>query len=607
MTEWNEDIISTETAGTLDGLFRERVRRSPNKVANRSFDKQGGTWYDTTWSQMSSMVACCQQAMAHEDLEPGDRIAILMRNCREWVAFDQAALGLGLVVVPLYTDDRPDNIAFILNDAAAKLLIVHDLKLWKRLSSIDQPIESVNRIVICSNAPESPVVNEDERVRYLQQWMPTGKFDLQVCDRGTDELATIVYTSGTTGKPKGVMLSHKNILFVAHSGLLVYDIYLEDSFLSFLPLSHTFERTVGYYLAMMAGSSVAYARSIPQLAEDLQTIKPTILVAVPRIFERVYGRITQQLSKQSFIARWLFKATVSVGWKRFLARQGRARRSVFEIFWPLLDKLVASKVRVKLGGNLRLAVSGGAALSFQVARMFTGLGIHIFQGYGLTETAPIISGNPLDDNDLTSVGVPLPGVEVRIGKNDEIQVKSPGIMLGYWNNHKATKEMIGANGWLHTGDQGRIENDHIYITGRIKDILILSNGENVPPADMELAIALDPLIDQVMIIGEGRPFLGAILVLNPEEWVALANHYVVDPYKPESLKNDKIKRDILKILKKLLFEFPGHAKIRRVILTTEPWTVDNGLQTPTMKNKRNKILEHFTDEIEEVYSAGPGT
>jgi long-chain acyl-CoA synthetase len=252
-----------------------------------------------------------------------------------------------------------------------------------------------------------------------------------------------------------------------------------------------------------------------------------------------------------------------------------------------------------------MAVSGGAALSTPIAKTFIGLGVPILQGYGLTETSPVISVNVPEDNDPGSVGIPLKGIEVRIGDNDELLVKTPGMMQGYWNNHVATGEIIDAQGWLHTGDQARIERGHIYITGRIKDILVMSNGEKIPPMDMELAISLLPAVDQALVIGEGESWLAAILVLNPEQWAALARRHALDPDDETSLLDARLHKELLKGIKGSLKDFPGYAKIRRLILTCEPWTVDNGLLTPTLKVKRSRVLERFADAIRELYRSGP--
>jgi long-chain acyl-CoA synthetase len=607
MTLFTEDIISIEQARTLDGLMLHRVRRSPDTLAYRSYDTETRTWRDTRWREVGEQVARWRAALAAEGLGPGERVAVHLHNSKEWVYFDQAALACGLVVVPLYTDDRPDNIAWITENSAIRLLLVQDAGSWKRLAPALAGQDHLQRILILrsgsGDAPET--VLQDSRVRYVSDWLPERGEPLVQRDADPHALASIVYTSGTTGRPKGVMLSHHNMLSIAHSALTMIDVYQEDLFLSFLPLSHTLERTAGYYLPVMAGSGVAYARSILQLGEDLLHIRPTVLIAVPRIFERVFARIQGQMDRQSGLKRRLFRLTTEVGWHRFQRQQQRAGWHPKLLTWPLLSRLVAARVTERLGGRLRMAVSGGAALSMPIAKTFIGLGVPILQGYGLTETSPVISVNVPEDNDPGSVGIPLKGVEVRIGENDELQVKTPGMMQGYWNNHVATGEIIDAEGWLHTGDQASIERGHIYITGRIKDILVMSNGEKIPPMDMELAISLLPVVDQALVIGEGESWLAAILVLNPEEWGALARRHLLDPDDEASQLDARLHKDLLKGIKGTLKDFPGYAKIRRLILTCEPWTVDNGLLTPTLKVKRSRVLERFADAIGELYRAGP--
>ena len=606
VNQWTEDLISVESARTLDGLFVQRVHRSGESVAYRHFDRPGKAWVDVSWQQMADQVARWQDALAAESLHPGDRVAVLLRNGPEWVAFDQAAMGLGLVVVPLYTDDRPDNVAYILRDAAVKLLLIQDLGRWKRLAPAVEEEGALFRVLVLDpgREPAGPLA-EDGRLRTVSDWLPARGSGLRRRNGDPHQLASIVYTSGTTGRPKGVMLSHYNMLSVAHGALTVVACYREDVFLSFLPLSHTLERTAGYYLPVMTGATVAYARSIGQLAQDLQVIRPTVMIAVPRIFERVYGRLKDQLAAKSKLSRGMFELAVGVGWKRFLYRQGRGRWESSLLLWPMLRRLVASKIGEKLGGRLRAAISGGAPLSPEIARVFIGLEVPILQGYGLTETSPVISVNPLEDNEPASVGIPLRGVEVKIGASDELLVKSPGVMMGYWNNHAATAQMIDSDGWLHTGDQARIERNHIYITGRIKDILVLSNGEKVPPADMELAIALDPLVEQVMVVGEGRPFLTALVVLDGDFWPGLAQDCGLDPMAPESLQHPKVQSLVLAHIKDALRDFPGYAKVRKVTLLLEPWTVDNGMLTPTMKVKRPRVMAHYAEAVEAMYKEGP--
>lgn len=609
MQTFHENLISTEEAGTLDGVFARRLHRSPEGLAYRYYDKTSREWLSYTWTDMAWQIARWQQALSKEDLRPGDRVAILLRNCPEWVMWDQAALSLGLVTVPLYTDDRPDNITYILEESGVKALLVQDAGRWKRLvpSLPEEGEGKLQRVILLDSSKEaSKFSRNDERIRLAADWLPDEGGELKVRKKADPHaLASIVYTSGTTGRSKGVMLSHHNMLSVAHGGVTLLDCYEEDVFLSFLPLSHTLERTAGYYLPIMAGASVAYARSVAQLGDDLVHIRPTVLIAVPRIFERVYGKIKDQLKKKPAIARKLFHAAVDVGWCRFQYQQGRTGWSPKLMLWPLLNKLVARNVVEKLGGRLRAAVSGGAPLSPDIAKVFIGLGVPIVQGYGLTETSPVISVNPLEDNIPSSVGVTIRGTRVKIGDHDELLVRGPGVMLGYWNNHKATTEMIDPDGWLHTGDQAKIEDGHLFITGRLKDILVLSNGEKIPPADMEMAISLDPFIDQVMVVGEGRPYLTALVVLNEESWPALAKEHGLDTDDPASLSHKKLHTHILKRIKASLSDFPGYAKIRQVRLMLEPWTIEEGLITPTLKVKRPKVLEKYAEEVASMYSGGP--
>jgi len=605
---FHENLISLDEAGTLDGLFACRVRRSPEREAYRYFDKDSGLWRSYTWREMAAEVGRWQAAMRGENATCGGRAAIQLRNCPEWVMFDQAANSLGLVTVPLYTDDRPDNIAYILKEADVCILLVQDAGRWRRLSKVVPEEGPLKRILLLDDSDTArQLAVEDDRVRIIADWLPGGDAELVPREQADGRLlASIVYTSGTTGRPKGVMLSHHNMLSVAHGALTLLDCYQEDVFLSFLPLSHTLERTAGYYLCIMTGSSVAYARSVAQLGEDLLTIRPSVLVAVPRIFERVYGRIADQMEQKGGLAKKLFEMTVSIGWKRFLYQQGRGSWPPGSLLWPLLNRVVASKVVSKLGGNIRAAISGGAALNEEIAKVFIGLGVPIVQGYGLTETAPIVSANPLEDNIPGSVGIPIRGVKVKIGQNDELLVKGPGVMLGYWNNHAATAKVIGPDGWLHTGDQARIDDTgHIFITGRLKDILILSNGEKIPPADMESAIVLDPLFEQVMVVGEGRPYLTALLVLSADNWPGFAREQGLDPEAPGSLHDSKLLHAVTRRVKAALRDFPGYAKIRQVTLSLEPWSVEEGLITPTLKVKRPKVLQRYAEDVEAMYRGGP--
>jgi long-chain acyl-CoA synthetase len=307
------DKIDIDSVNNLYQLFCARVHRSPNKLAYRYFDPSSQSWKEMTWSDMADHVARWQNALGNENLSPGDRVAIMVNNCPEWVMFEQAALGLGLVVVPLYTNDRADNVSYIIDDATVKLLFIQDEEQWSELKSGCLKQSSLEKII------SKEAIPGDDTVVSIANWLPDHerRFPLAELDVHRSSLATIVYTSGTTGRPKGVMLSHHNILWNADAPGHNIAIYDNDVFLSFLPLSHTFERTVGHYLPILCGCVVAYARSIEHLAEDLINVHPTVLITVPRIFERVYNKISIQLQAKPAFARFLFESAVNVGWRRF--------------------------------------------------------------------------------------------------------------------------------------------------------------------------------------------------------------------------------------------------------------------------------------------------
>ena len=584
------DVITLEEAGSLFGLFQERVRRTPDAVAYRHFDNKTHQWQEFTWQETANRVAAIQAALSKEGLQRGDRVAIMLRNCPSWVFFEQAALGLGLVVVPLYTNDRADNVAYVLQDAGVRILLVEDDSTLKQLDSITPQLQGLERLVSvvpCGRKDDFP------RITSLDEWTVDNSTALQSIELDPFALATIVYTSGTTGRPKGVMLSHRNILFNVDAALKAFPIYREDLLLSFLPLSHMLERTLGYYIPMMCGSTVAYARSVQELAADLLSQKPTILISVPRIYERVYNKIFAQLEHKSSLAQKLFHSAVEAGWRRANGRSS--------LLWPLLKALVAKKIMAKLGGRMRLAICGGAPISPDVAKTFIGLGLNLITGYGLTETSPIISGNPENNNEPASVGVPLPGVEVKIGDHDELLTRSPSVMLGYWQNTEATQAVMTGDGWFHTGDKVRIEDNHIYIVGRLKEIIVLSNGEKVSPADMELAITMDTLFEQALVFGEGRPFLSAFVVIDTEIWKTEAVRYRFDLDDEDVLKSKAVRRFVLDRIAEQVKDFPGYAQIRAVTILDNPWCIEDGTMTPTLKLKRSVIEERCKKAIAEMY------
>lgn len=443
------------------------------------------------------------------------------------------------------------------------------------------------------------------RLEYLQDWWGSGSNTLyQSMSLDGGELATIIYTSGTTGRPKGVMLSHKNILSNAYAALQCAEFLEQDVFLSFLPLSHALERTAGCFMPMMANSKVCFARSVQQLAQDLQEVCPTVFVSVPRIYEMMYAKILSQMAQQSYFSRKVFAWAQHIGWRRFQMVSGKAGWHWSMVLWPLVKLLVVGKISRRLGGKLRYAIVGGAALDKSIARFFVSLGFPLYQGYGMTESSPVISVGRPGANDPFSVGKAVPGVEVKLAKGGELCTRSDCVMLGYYNNPQATAQAIDAEGWLHTGDIVRIGDEgYLYITGRVKDIIVLANAEKVSPQDMETAICADPLFEQAVILGEGRPFLSALLVLNELQWEILAKGLGLDGKTPESLQETAAHKHVLRRLAGCLGEFPGYAQVRRVRMYLEPWTIENGLLTPTLKVKRAQLVKRFTDDIDAMYAS----
>jgi len=591
------DVISPDIAPTLDAMFRERVRRNPGKEAYCEFDFDTCSWRDYTWRDIAVEVDRWRSALKAEGLSKGDRVALRLRNGRHWVMFDQAALSLGLVVVPLYVADRPDNVTYVLAHSGSKLLLLEHESAWLDLQNTAASLPELRRVVILGRAPS----HNDNLLRSAYDWVNVEE-KVEPEKISPDDLASIVYTSGTTGRPKGVMLSHRNMLSNAYSGLRSVAMLPIDILLSFLPLSHTLERTVGYYMPIMAGAKVAYNRSIPQLPEDFLTICPTGIVTVPRIFERVYSKLNTQFEKGPHWKKWLFDIIVDIGWRRFEHRQGRANWQWRFLLWPILDFLIARRVRMGFGDRMRLAAVGGAPLPPPVSRVFIALGLDLLQGYGLTESSPCISINTLGRNRPSSIGLPVHDVEVKIGENDELLARGPNIMMGYWGDGEATKQALNKNGWLHTGDQARIDEDgFISIIGRIKEILVLANGEKVPPADVESAISEDALFEQSMVIGEHMPYLTALVVLNEDLWRDRAITLGMDSKDQWELHSDQIEKMLVERIAYLTRDFPGYASIRRVTAMLVPWTVENGLLTPTLKLKRAKIHEQFRNEIAKMY------
>lgn len=533
----------------------------PQRVIYRQFLDQ--SWRDYRVADVLDRAARWQANFSAHGFQRGERIALCLRNCVEWVAIDQAALGLGLVIVPLYADDNAENIAWCLSDSGARLLVLENARIFKALCNTGVALPQV-----VSLNPEigAPAVS-------AQQWLSAHAGNFRFEPLAPDTLATIVYTSGTSGRPKGVELTHGNILHNVSGIIERVRFSRDDHFLSLLPLSHMFERTCGYYVPLAGGGArVSFSRGVNQLAEDLAHERPSILIAVPRVFERFVARIENAL-KDSGLKKALFDLAVASG-----ARRVARRANLFDRFASkFLERAIARPILGKLGGRLSLTVVGGAKLDTRVARVLVGLGLQVVHGYGMTEASPVISATDQGGDDLESVGRLFPGLEARLDEQGALHVRGPSIMRGYWKKPDATAAVL-ENGWLNTGDVAEIRGGRIYIRGRIKDIMVLSNGEKFPPQDAENAILADPLFEQAILVGEGQSFISLLAVTRER-----------DEKKLVAAANGRLNA------------FPRHVRVRRVIAIDEPWTIENGLLTPTLKVKRALVTERYREEIAALY------
>lgn len=549
--------------------YLERSLAEPRRALWRHWT--GERWEDVTAPEVAARAAQWQAAFRREGFRPGDRVALAIRNGVQWIAIDQAALGMGLVVVPLYVDDNPDNVAWCAAHAESRLLVVDGSRMADAIRKLGAQYALPPVVVLRADA--------DEAGTTVEKFLPGADRGFEVQPVAPESLATICFTSGTSGRPKGVMLSHRNIRSNVEMCIATGMARSDDRFLSILPLSHMFERTGGYYLPLAVGAQVAYARGIAQIAEDLASQAPTAMFAVPRVFEKFAVRIEQALADAPRKKR-LFDACVNRGW---IVEQGRPRLRD-RLILRALRRFVAKPILARMGGRLRLVVVGGAALDPALARTFIGLGLPMLQGYGMTEASPVISVNRLSDNVPDTVGRALDGVEVKLADNGELLARGENVMLGYWRNEEATRAAVEPDGWLHTGDLAEFRGGRIAIRGRAKDILVMSNGEKLPPQDCEFAILHDPVFEQAMLVGEGRPY--PILL---------------------AVSQEADEKALLKRANEQLKAFPRWMRVRRVVATPEPWSVDNGLLTPTLKLKRPMLLARFKDRIEDAYaSQAPG-
>ncbi len=594
---------------TLPEMLAHTLEAMPDKEGYRYYDHAQKQWVSVTWREFGARVMHWRKAFTAAGLQRGDRVAMLLINSLDALIFDQAALANALVPVPLHSIDTPESAAYILGNSDARILVTTTKARWNAIFATQSELPDLERVVFTAEDETgvSGTVEYESAESFLAKGESITEADLPEGPEAED-LAALVYTSGTTGRPKGVMLSHRAI--VAN----VQDIANEvrpgpdDRFLSYLPLSHSFERTFTYYNCLAHGATLVFSRGVMQIAEDFKDVEPTLMCTVPRVLEQFYAKIQLQVAKLGASEKFMMDCVVAAGWREFCRENDLP---IEDDGLPALDGVISALYRdrfVKLvegifGTKFKYIISGGAALNGTVAKFFCSLGLLLRQAYGLTEYSPVISITRLGGNHLTTVGEPLTRCEARAGENNELQVRGPSMLSGYWKLPVESQKTLTEDGWLKTGDQVDLsDGGRIRITGRIKEIIVTSTGEKIPPVDLEFAIQEDHLFEQVMAIGEARPYITALVVVNPEHFSALCEEVGVDPQDPQINANRSLRAKVVKRIRAAAKHFPQYGVPRNVHILHDHWTPENGLLTPTMKLRRRQIQERFAKEIEALYA-----
>lgn len=594
-------------ADTIYQYFAETAARVPEHPALKL--KLHGVYRDITFAALNRAVDEVAAGLTGRGVKAGSRVGIYSYNRPEWVIADLAIIKLGAVVVPVYHTLPPDSVRYILNDAAISHLVVESGKLLTSVTGIMDDCPALRDIItLFDGPPENRTGKEMLTFSSLQESgtraLAADPNAAPVYPAQADDLVTVAYTSGTTGEPKGAMLSHANILSNVRAAIARFNITERDSMVSFLPLCHMFERTCGYYSMLLAGASIAYAESLQTVAQDVKMVRPTLLIVVPRVLEKVYNTVAERILAGPRLNRALMVATL-----RTYTRTARlrARRQPIPLLLALqrwlLGVLVVRKLKALGGGRIRLLVSGSAPLEKRLATIIRALEFNLLEGYGLTETSPVVCAAVPNHERVGTVGKPFPGVEVRIGPDDEVLIRGPNVMKGYLNKPEETAKVIDADGWFHSGDQGRFDHDgNLIITGRIKEIIVNSYGKNVAPVPIEQALASTKYIEQAVVIGDRRPYLTALVVpgrIAIEDW-AREQKLRYSDY-PNLLLLPPVRALIRAEIENALARFAPYEQVRKFELLPEPFTVENGLLTPTLKTRRPKVAQCYRDLIDRLY------
>ena len=575
---------------TLTKLFFENSLLYQNKTLFGF--KKDGEWSHISWNEASNLVQDLSVGLHEIGVRKNDKISIIAENSYKWCVVDLAIISLGAITVPGYTTSNEDEIFYLLSHSEASVVFLNS----KLLSTIENILPKLDKIkhIVCIDEVKSTKLNKtvnsfDNLIDKGSKSLGKSSFKEDTLYKvKEDDVVSIIYTSGTSSKPKGVMLTHKSIISnILGANELVKELEVKDhKFLSIIPLSHAYEHTAGFFLPILIGAEIFFNENRDQIVNDLLSVKPSLMTAVPRLYEVLHKKINNQLSNQSKITQKLFSKTIELGTKKFEKHELLFIEKLQDF---VLDKLVRKKIQKKFGGNLKAFISGGAALNEQVGLFFQSLGINILQGYGQTECSPLISCNPINNIKINSVGPVIKGIDIKLSKQNEILVKGNSLMKGYWKDKKNTNNTI-IDGWLHTGDLGSIDEDgYLYISGRINEMIVNSGGENIAPVPIENLLMSYDEIEQALVCGHNRPFLISVLI--PNETLLKANRSNVN----------KLKTNFQNIINNVNKQLSQNKKIRKFILSDKLFSVENSQLTPTLKMKRRVIEAFYKDEIENLY------
>jgi len=586
---------------TISQVFEARA----HKYGARAFlrDKPGKVWTDHSWTEISDAAGKLRAGLLSLGVRPGDRVAILSDNCPEWIVADQAILGLGAIVVPLYTTSGLEETAHVISDSGAKIVAAKGPEMIKKILGLGSSIPEVTAIVAMDHGAQSAPA-ADATPAIITMASVSGDAPAAIVEGRSDDLATIIYTSGTTGTPKGVMLSHGNILANCEDSLAALTLNNTDMTLSHLPIAHSFERTAGYYTVTMAGGTIAFAESLGQIASNLLEVEPTVVLTVPRLLEVIHSRVMRTVESSPPIRQRLFKMALAAGEQAAEYRhRGKPLPPMLALSMALFRRLVFARVRAIFGNRMRYLISGGAPLPTEINRFLSAAEIPIVEGYGLTEAAPVVACNLHAKTRIGTVGQPLAHIQVETAPDGELLLRGPNIMRGYYKLEADTEEAIDENGWLHTGDIAKIDVEgYIAITDRKKEIIVLSGGKNVSPAYVESKLVGDKFISQACVVGDRRKHLAALLVPDYENLAQFLSENQLDPKNPDALaKSPALKALLHQRIREINKQLSDVEAIVGFTIIAQPFTQENGELTPSLKVRRKIVQAHFKEQIDAMF------